>query len=97
MDSLDADQRRALSQLREITEGTDEEVAMSVLSSVGWDVQVRRWRLESSQLPPMAVLTFQDRRLQSSFLGLTPSHHGWKDSRWTTPCKERIRLPLHRE
>ncbi|KAF8901136.1 hypothetical protein CPB84DRAFT_1679978 [Gymnopilus junonius] len=39
MDALDDNQRRALSQLREITQGTDEEVAISVLSSVGWDVQ----------------------------------------------------------
>ncbi|KDR79095.1 hypothetical protein GALMADRAFT_242958 [Galerina marginata CBS 339.88] len=39
MDSLDDEQRRALGQLREITNGADDEVAVSVLDSVGWDVQ----------------------------------------------------------
>ncbi|KAF8154634.1 hypothetical protein B0H34DRAFT_676376 [Crassisporium funariophilum] len=39
MDALDSDQRRSLQQLREITNGADDEVAVGVLSSVDWDVQ----------------------------------------------------------
>ncbi|KAF8954716.1 hypothetical protein BDZ97DRAFT_1927810 [Flammula alnicola] len=39
MDALDDAQRRAVLQLREITNGSDDEVAVSVLSSVDWDVQ----------------------------------------------------------
>lgn len=40
MDSLNDDQRYALSQLRELTNGGDDEAAIIVLESVGWDVQV---------------------------------------------------------
>ncbi|KAJ3492833.1 hypothetical protein NLJ89_g11154 [Agrocybe chaxingu] len=39
MDDLDNDQRAALQQLREITNGADDDVAIGVLSSVDWDVQ----------------------------------------------------------
>lgn len=41
MDGLDDTQRRAVSQLREIIGDADEDVAVSVLNSVDWDVQVR--------------------------------------------------------
>ena len=33
-------QRNAVAQLQALTNGGDEEVAIGVLSSVGWDVQV---------------------------------------------------------
>ncbi|KIM43637.1 hypothetical protein M413DRAFT_68581 [Hebeloma cylindrosporum] len=39
MDSLDDIQRHAVLQLRELINGADEDVAVSVLSSVEWDVQ----------------------------------------------------------
>ncbi|KAF9561731.1 hypothetical protein CPC08DRAFT_688673 [Agrocybe pediades] len=39
MDGLNDSQRRAIFQLREIINGADEEVAVSVLESVDWDVQ----------------------------------------------------------
>lgn len=41
MDTLSASQREALSQLQALTNGGDAEVAISVLQSVDWDVQVR--------------------------------------------------------
>ena len=41
MDSLNDDQRYAVSQLRELTNGGDDDAAISILNSVGWDVQVR--------------------------------------------------------
>lgn len=37
---MDARQRHALAQLQDLTNATDEDVAISVLDSVGWDVQV---------------------------------------------------------
>jgi FAS-associated factor 2 len=40
MSLLDANQRHALAQLQDLTNGGDDEVAISVLDSVGWDVQV---------------------------------------------------------
>jgi len=40
MDSLDDIQRNAVLQLRELINGADEDVAVGVLSSVEWDVQV---------------------------------------------------------
>jgi FAS-associated factor 2 len=40
MDSLDDIQRHAVLQLRELINGADEDVAVGVLSSVEWDVQV---------------------------------------------------------
>lgn len=44
MSNLDAHQREALAQLRDLTNGGDDDVAISVLDSVGWDVQVREFR-----------------------------------------------------
>jgi len=41
MDRLNDAQRRAVFQLREIINGADEEVAVSVLETVDWDVQAR--------------------------------------------------------
>lgn len=41
MSHLDAGQRRTLAQLQDLTNGSDDDVAISVLDSVGWDVQVR--------------------------------------------------------
>jgi hypothetical protein len=41
MDSLNDDQRYAVSQLRELTNGGDDDAAINILNSVGWDVQVR--------------------------------------------------------
>ena len=41
MDGLDDDQRRAVQQLQEISNTTDNEVAVGVLSSVQWDLQVK--------------------------------------------------------
>ena len=40
VDSLSPAQRDALSQLQALTDGGDTEVAIGVLSSVDWDVQV---------------------------------------------------------
>ncbi len=40
MDDLDSKQRQALLQLRELTDGADDEVSISMLSIVDWDVQV---------------------------------------------------------
>lgn len=40
MSLLDARQRHALAQLQDLTNGGDNDVAISVLDSVGWDVQV---------------------------------------------------------
>ncbi|PFH48584.1 hypothetical protein AMATHDRAFT_5669 [Amanita thiersii Skay4041] len=39
MDALNDDQRYALSQLRELTNGGDDDAAINILESVGWDVQ----------------------------------------------------------
>ena len=44
MDSLDDIQRHAVLQLRELVNGADEDVAVSVLSSVEWDVQACLFR-----------------------------------------------------
>lgn len=41
MSRLSAKQVEAVAQLREIIDGADEDVAISVLNSVDWDVQVR--------------------------------------------------------
>jgi len=43
-DLLSPHQQHALDQLRELTNGADEEVSMAVLKSVEWDVQVRFFR-----------------------------------------------------
>jgi hypothetical protein len=40
MENLTVDQRQALNQLRTLANGADDEVAMGVLESVDWDVQV---------------------------------------------------------
>jgi UBA-like domain len=40
MDGLTPDQVAAVAQLRELTNGSDEEVAVNVLRSVDWDVEV---------------------------------------------------------
>lgn len=40
MDGLDDEQRRAVHQLQEISNTTDDDVAVGVLSSVDWDIQV---------------------------------------------------------
>lgn len=40
MDELDSRQQQALLQLRELTNGADDDVSISVLSTVDWDVQV---------------------------------------------------------
>lgn len=40
LDTLSPSQRQALSQLQAVTNGGDTEVAIGVLDSVGWDVQV---------------------------------------------------------
>jgi FAS-associated factor 2 len=40
MDTLSTTQLQALSQLRDLTNGGDDDVAIGVLSSVDWDVQV---------------------------------------------------------
>jgi FAS-associated factor 2 len=45
MSYLDARQRHALAQLQDLTNGGDDDVAISVLDSVGWDVQVRQSKL----------------------------------------------------
>ena len=41
MDNLTSEQSDALAQLRAITNGADDEVTVSVLQSVDWDLQVR--------------------------------------------------------
>lgn len=40
MDSLTPSQLEALNQLRDLTNGGDDDVSIGVLSSVDWDVQV---------------------------------------------------------
>lgn len=40
MDGLDDEQRRAVHLLQEISNTTDDDVAVGVLSSVDWDIQV---------------------------------------------------------
>jgi len=40
MDALSSSQRAALRQVLELTDNGDEDVAIGVLSSVDWDVQV---------------------------------------------------------
>jgi hypothetical protein len=40
MSHLDRRQRHALAQLQDLTHSSDDDVAISVLDSVGWDVQV---------------------------------------------------------
>jgi hypothetical protein len=40
MDTLEPNQLEALNQLRDLTNGGDDDVAIGVLSSVDWDVQV---------------------------------------------------------
>lgn len=40
-DTLSASQQEAVAQLQALTDGGDAEVAISVLDSVQWDVQVR--------------------------------------------------------
>jgi FAS-associated factor 2 len=40
MDGLDDEQRRAVRLLQEISNTTDDDVAVGVLSSVDWDIQV---------------------------------------------------------
>ena len=40
MDGLDEEQRRAVHLLQEISNTTDDDVAVGVLSSVDWDIQV---------------------------------------------------------
>ena len=58
MAGLNEDQRHALSQLRELTNGGDDEAAINVLESVGWDVQVGPKPLRSFSLgsPCLAAL-----------------------------------------
>jgi len=58
MDSLNDDQRYALSQLRELTNGGDDEAAINILESVGWNVQVSQ-----SQNLALIYLTFTHHRL----------------------------------
>lgn len=41
IESLTSVQRQSLDQLRELTNGADDEVSMGVLRTVEWDVQVR--------------------------------------------------------
>jgi hypothetical protein len=62
MSHLDARQSQALAQLRDLTNGGDDDVAISVLDSVGWDVQVG---FCSSDL---SSADFGFRELLSSFL-----------------------------
>lgn len=42
MDRLNNDQRRAVQQLQEISNTTDDDVAVDVLSTVDWDIQACR-------------------------------------------------------
>ena len=50
MDGLDDDQRRAVQLLQEISNTTDDDVAVSVLSSVDWDIQVPKSQVSLTQL-----------------------------------------------
>jgi len=47
-DLLTPHQQHALDQLRELTNGADDEVSMGVLKSVEWDVQVRFFQFVNS-------------------------------------------------
>ena len=68
MDDLSIEQRRALQQLREITDGDDNDFAIGVLSSVDWDVQVC---LAQYQNP--CVLTVRQRAAELFFESATVS------------------------
>jgi len=54
MDDLSIEQRRALQQLREITNGDDDDFAIGVLSSVDWDVQVCLAQISKPLFSPSA-------------------------------------------
>lgn len=62
-DALSPSQRQALNQLQAVTNGGDAEVAIGVLDSVGWDVQVSFgfqdsfFACEESYQPRSAVVT----------------------------------------
>lgn len=47
MDGLDDEQRRAVHLLQEISNTTDDDVAVGVLSSVDWDIQVQQVKSHS--------------------------------------------------
>ena len=56
---LTAVQQQALNQLRDLTNGADDDVAAGVLRAVEWDVQVRfRWVLTRSLVSFLLFLGF---------------------------------------
>ena len=56
---LTAVQQQALNQLRDLTNGADDDVAAGVLRAVEWDVQVRfRWVLTRSLVSFLLFLDF---------------------------------------
>ena len=56
---LTAVQQQALDQLRDLTNGADDDVAAGVLRAVEWDVQVRfRWVLTRSLVSFLLFLGF---------------------------------------
>ena len=65
MDGLDDDQRRAVQLLQEISNTTDDDVAVAVLSSVDWDIQVRKSQVTSHPTPTTDQL---NRKLLNSSL-----------------------------
>lgn len=48
MSNLNDTQRRALDQLRELTNGGSDEISISVLQSVDWNVEVSNYPASSS-------------------------------------------------
>ena len=51
MDELDDEQRRAVHLLQEISNTTDDDVAVGVLSSVDWDIQVQQHQQVNKVIP----------------------------------------------
>jgi len=72
MDGLDSKQRQALLQLRELTDGADDEVSISMLSIVDWDVQVNFAEYDRDELlfflKKKIILWTLYSELRSSFL-----------------------------
>ena len=59
MDGLDEEQRRAVHLLQEISNTTDDDVAVGVLSSVDWDIQVHLLVLTYNYFYLTSVLNVQ--------------------------------------
>ncbi|KAF9465844.1 hypothetical protein BDZ94DRAFT_1213664 [Collybia nuda] len=77
MSELNAQQRQALTQLRDLTNGGDDEVAINVLESVGWDVHRAADLIfgtvsTSSLIPPITPMPIQVFDIDDSLQGEQP-------------------------